>query len=235
MLVQRSSARAVTSIDLEAAVAGEAQQVGDEVDLVPVVARVVAGGGVGPAGEEEVREAVGLHAEEGERTVGPVVDEGQPVAAPDAHPGQGAGAEVETGRPHDDVELTDALRRLDAGRGDPDDGRLPEIDQGDVGTVERLEVAVHERRPLLTEPVVLRDEALGGHRVLDDGADLPGDEGAPLGIDLGVREEVQVVAGQLGEARGCSTSSRRTPGAGPRGPRRRCGRGQGGGSRAPRC
>ena len=79
---------------------------------------------------------------------------------------QGARPEVEAGGPHDDVELAYPVRRLYPGRGDAEDGRLAQVDQGDVGTVERFEVAVHERWPLLPEPVVLRDEVLGRHRVL---------------------------------------------------------------------
>ena len=71
--VQRSSASARHLDDVVAAVAGVDEHVGDEVDLVAVVARVVAGRGVRSAGEEEVREARGLDAEERRRAVGPVV------------------------------------------------------------------------------------------------------------------------------------------------------------------
>ena len=67
-----------------AVVAQVDERVGDEVDLVAVVPRVVAGRGVGSAGEEEVREAAGLDAEEGLRAVGPVVGRG-----PD-RPGRGS-------------------------------------------------------------------------------------------------------------------------------------------------
>ena len=145
MLVQRSSARSVTSMTSKPRLPREEQHVGDEVDLVAVVARVVAGGGVGAAGEEQVREAVGLHAEEGPRAVRPVVRQSASLSAPDAHPGQGARPEVESRRPHDDVELPAAVGGLDARRRHPHDRRLAEVDQGDVRAVERLEVPGDER------------------------------------------------------------------------------------------
>ena len=46
-----------------------------------------------------------------------------------------AGAEVEAGRPHDDVELTLALGRLDPALGHPHDRRLREVDERDVGSL----------------------------------------------------------------------------------------------------
>ncbi len=46
------------------------------------------------------------------------------VATTDAHAVQRAGAEVETGRPDDDVELLQPVRGLDAGAGDAGDRRL---------------------------------------------------------------------------------------------------------------
>ena len=174
--------------------------VGDDVDLVAVVARVVARRGVRAAGEEQVREAVGLDAEERRRALGPVVGEGQAVPAHDAHAQHGPGAEVEPGGPDDDVDLVDAVGGLDPGLGQPHDGGLPEVDQRHVRPVEGLEVPGDVRRPLLAVAVVLGDECFGGVRVVDRGADLPGDEVTPLGVGLGVVEDVDVVAGELPEA-----------------------------------
>ena len=68
---------------VEAVVADIGERIGDELDLVAVVPRVVAGGGVGSTGEEEIGEAGRLHAEERLRTVGPVVIEGEAVPSPD--------------------------------------------------------------------------------------------------------------------------------------------------------
>ena len=56
------------------------ERVGDDVDQVAVVPRVVAGRGVGSTGEEEVREPTGLQTEEGGGAVGPVLGEREPVA-----------------------------------------------------------------------------------------------------------------------------------------------------------
>ena len=113
---------------------------------------------------------------------------------------QRAGAEVEAGRPHDDVELLHAVGRLDAALGHAQDRRLLEIDERDVRLVVHLVVAGHERRPLLGEAVVLGDQLVGGVGILDDAADLLGDELAPLRVRGGIEQQVGVVAGELGEA-----------------------------------
>ena len=59
----------------------------------------------GPPGKKKFGKPVRLDAEERPRTVGPVVLERETVPAADPHARQRAGAEVEAGRPHDDVEL----------------------------------------------------------------------------------------------------------------------------------
>ena len=80
-------------------------------------------------------------------------------------------------------------------------GVSPEVDERDLRVVERLVVAGHERRSLLAEAVVLRDQLLRRRRVLDDAADLVGDELAPLGVGRVVEQQVGVVARELREAR----------------------------------
>ena len=108
--------------------------------------------------------------------------------------GERAGAEVEAGRPHDDVELRtpsavsiprSVMRTI---------GVSLEVDERDVRVVERLVVAGDERRPLLGEAVVLRDQLLRGLGILDDAADLLGDELAPLRVRGGIEQQVGVVA-----------------------------------------
>ncbi len=74
-----------------------------------------------------------------------------------------------------------------------------QVDQGDVGLVERLEVPGHEGWPLLTEALALGDQPLRRLGIVHDAADLRGDELAPLGVGVGVRQQVQIVAGELGE------------------------------------
>src|SRR5207342_442980 len=103
--------------------------VGDEVDLVAVVPRIVAGRRVRPTGEEEIGEARALHAEERPRTIGPVVLECETVAASDPHARERAGAEVEAGCPHDDVEWPYPFRGLDPVCVHAHDWRLLEIDE----------------------------------------------------------------------------------------------------------
>src|SRR6516162_6970092 len=76
-----------------------------------------------------------------------------------------------------------------------------EIDQGDVPAVERFVVPGNEWWTLLAESLVLRDESFRRLRIVDDGTDLPGDEGTPFRVRLGVGEQVGVVAGQFGETR----------------------------------
>ena len=75
-----------------------------------------------------------------------------------------------------------AFGGLDPALGHAHDRRLLEIDERDVRVVVRLVVAGHERRPLLGEAVILRDQLLRGLGILDDAADLLGDELAPLGV-----------------------------------------------------
>ena len=87
------------------------------------------------------------------------------------------------------------------GLGDPHDRRPAQVDQRDGRVVVRLVVPGDERRSLLAEPVVLRDQLLRGLRVRDDAADLLGDELAPRGVRRRVEEQVGVVARQLREAR----------------------------------
>ena len=106
----------------------------------------------------------------------------RPLPAADPHARERAGAEVEAGRPHDDVELPHAVGRLDPALGHAHDRRLLEVDERDVRVVVRLVVAGHERRPLLAEAVVLGDQPLRRLGILDDAADLVGDELAPLRV-----------------------------------------------------
>src|SRR5438874_10016190 len=114
MLVHRASASGSTSIVSYPCSPQIHERVSDEIDLVPVVARVVAGGGVRPTGKEEIRKAGGLYAEEGRGAVAPVIDERETVATADAHAGERTGPEIEAGRPHDEVEPAPAVGRLDA-------------------------------------------------------------------------------------------------------------------------
>ena len=103
--------------------------------------------------------------------------------------------------------------RLDPALGDPHDRRLPEVDERDVRAVVGLVVAGHEGRALLAEAMVLRDQPLGGLGVLDDAADLFGDELAPLARWRRGRPSGRCSCWSAWRIRGCATSSRRTPGA----------------------
>ena len=81
-------------IDLDRVVAVIAhvhERVGDEVDLVAVVPRVVAGRGVRTAREEQVREAGRLDPEERRGPSRPVVLERETVPAPNPHAQERAG------------------------------------------------------------------------------------------------------------------------------------------------
>ena len=158
------------------------ERVGDEVDLVAVVAGVVAGGGVGAAREEEVRKAGGLDAEERLRAVGPVSGEGETVPSADTHARQ---APVPKSKPVAHTMMSNSRRRRSSRSRvavTRTIGVCLEVDEGDVGVVVGLVVAGHEGRPLLAETVVLGNQPLGGLGVLDDAADLLGDELAPLGV-----------------------------------------------------
>src|SRR5579875_744551 len=187
--------------DVLAALAQEHEGVGDEVHLVPVVARIVASSRVGTAREEQVREPRGLQAEIGLGTVGPVLGQQQAVAAAQAHAQQCSRPEVEPGGPHHDVEFPHAVGGLDPRGRHPHHGRGLQVDEGHVGPVERLVVAGHEGRTLLGEPVVLGDELLGRGRVADDGTNLLSQELAPCRVGLRVGHQVGIVADELGEAR----------------------------------
>ena len=113
IFVQRSSAAALHFYGVVAVVAQVDERLGDEVDLVAVVSRIVAGRRMRATGEEEIGESGRQNAEERRRTIPPVVLEREVVPAPDAHSRQRPGTEVEPGRPHDDVELLQPVRRLD--------------------------------------------------------------------------------------------------------------------------
>ena len=161
------------------------EDAGDEVDLIARVPRVVAGRTVGTSGEEEVREAGAADPEGRQWTIRPVVLECESVPAADAHAIECAGAIVEAGRPHDDVEVLHTVGRLDPGRCHADHRRRPQIDERDVGLVEGLVVPRHERRALRAERVVLGDQLVRRCGVGDDAADLLGEELAPLGVGRG--------------------------------------------------
>jgi hypothetical protein len=154
---------------------------------------------VRPAGEEQVREPVGHGAEVGQRTVRPVVGQGQSARAGDAHPPHRPGTEVEARGPDDHVEFAQPVRRLDAGLGDLDQGCVAQRDQRDVRGVEHLVVAGHVRRAKAAVEVVLGDELVRGGLVLDDAADLLRQERAPLRVRLPAEQQVLVVRGQLRE------------------------------------
>ena len=191
--------RRSTSIDVVALRRGAwTSVVGDEVDLVAVVAGVVAGRGVGAAGEEEVGEAVrsgGRGRSSGRRPSGRRGPgrrgPGCPCAAwrrcrsrsPVAH------TMTSNSRTPSVVSMpVSVTRTIGVSRRSTSDT---------FGSVERLEVAGDERRALLAVAVVLRDQLLGRRRVVDDGPDLVGDELAPLGVGRGVVEDVDVVAREL--------------------------------------
>ena len=84
------------------------EDLGDEVDLVAVVPRIVAGRRMGATGEEQIGETGRHNAEERLRTVRPVVLERETIPAADPQARQRPGSEVEPGRPDDDVELLHA-------------------------------------------------------------------------------------------------------------------------------
>ena len=90
--------------------------------------------------------------------------------------------------------------RLDPALGHAQDRRLAQVDEVHVRLVVHLEVAGHERRPLLAEAVVLGDQLVRRLRILDDAPDLAGDELAPLRVRRAVEHQVAVVAGELREA-----------------------------------
>ena len=150
-------------IDLDRVVAVVAhvdERVGDEVDLVAVVARVVAGRRVRAAGEEEVREAA-CSAHRGTSSVR------RPSASVerDGRSGRGSpcasSAPVPKSKPVAHTTMSNSctpsavsMPRL----GHAQDRRLLEVDERDVRVVEHLVVAGDERRPLLAEAVILRDQ-----------------------------------------------------------------------------
>ena len=210
------------------------QHVHHEVDLVARVARVVAGRPVRSAGEEEVGEPAAGDAEVRARAVGPVLLEREAVAATDAHPVERAGAEVETGRPHDDVELPLAVGGLDARCGDLRDRRRLEVDERHLRVVVRLVVVRAERRAALAVQMV-RDQLRRRRGILDDAADLVGEELAPLGVDVLVGQQVRVVARHLREARAVPHLLVERPPLLPSCRRPMIGRTAGGGTRWRRC
>ncbi len=139
---------------------------------------------------EEVGEAAGHQAEVRLRAVDPLAGERHSVAAPDVDGDDGAGHGVEPRGEDDDVELEGARCRVDALFGDGADGVLAQVDQADVGEVERLVVVGVEARALGAVEVVVRAERLRGLGIADDRADLAAQELAHGLVGRGVRADV---------------------------------------------
>ena len=111
-------------------------------------------------------------------------------------PGDG----VEAGGVDDDVEFVVAFAGAQACFGDPLDRRLADIDEVHVVPVIRLEIARLQRHPLHAEPVVLRDQLLGRHGILDALADPVGDVGGELGVRRLVGKDLAEIAEPDAEA-----------------------------------
>jgi hypothetical protein len=199
MAVHRSSARGPPRW-CRSRVAQIDEGLGDEVRLVAVVPRIVAGRGVRSTGEEEVGKPVVWMPR---KVFGPSAQwsaSATTLPAADPHARQRAGAEVESGRPHDDVELPLAsvvsiplsvTRTI---------GVCLRSTSSTLGLLYDLVIAGHEGRPLLGEAMVLGDQLLGGLGVLDDARILSAMNSHHSRWRHG-RHHVGVVAGQLGEPR----------------------------------
>ena len=109
---------------------------------VSIVGRQVRERAVGAQDHEHVGEPGGGHAEVAGRSVAPVLFDALSVSAADVDAHVVAVDRVEAGGEHQDVEFVQgAVLGDDALLRDPDDRVFLDVDQRDVGAVERLVVA----------------------------------------------------------------------------------------------
>ena len=152
---------------------------------------------------EHVRVPRDSRAEVRVRGLLPLIFEGLAADAAEAHGGHAAGDDVEAGGDADDVEIVvGAVRQINAGFVEGDDGVLLDVDDVDVVAVELLEVGVLETGPLDAPVVRLveRGEDVLVLLVVEARALLRGPEGVGLLVGLRVEEVVLVVAEPVAEA-----------------------------------
>jgi hypothetical protein len=133
-------------------------------------------GAAGPGDRKEVREAVNRETEKGDRAVGPFLVKGEPGSPLRVDGEERSRHRVETCRKDDGVELVGlAVLQLQALRSDLRDRVLAHIHEADVGAVEGREVIRVDAEALAPEEL-MGDQSLGHLRIVDDLADLSGDE-----------------------------------------------------------
>ena len=177
-----------------AAVAGPRHGVGDPVDVLLDGDHHVRehGRAAGTGDHPEVRVAGRRDPEVRAGSFGPLLLEQHAVAPLDVERGQRPGHGVEAGGEHDRVELVLLLARAHACLRHLRQRRLPEVDERDVGQVERRVVVRVEARPLGAERVIGRAQRLGDLGIGDDLADPRPHVLRRRVVGLLVRDEVVV-------------------------------------------
>ena len=179
---------------VEAAVAEVGERLRDEVDVLLDRHRHVRQHrrAVGACDEEEVGEALHGQAEIRGRPVGPLVLQRDSVTADDVDGRHCARDCVESGREHDRIEFEGLCRRGDSSLGDTDERLLLEVDEPNVGQVERGVVVGLQAQPFRADRVARGAQRLGRGGIVDRGPDLGTQEVREVGIGRGVAHHVGV-------------------------------------------
>ena len=143
---------------------------------------------------------MGHHAEKGRGSVAPLVGQLHAADAGDVDRIECAGDGIEAGGIDEDIELVIARAGAQAGLGHPLDRGLADVDEVHIVAVIGLEVIGLQRHPLHAKAMILRDQLLRRHRVLDAPADTVGDVGGKLGVGRLVGKDLAKVAQPDAEA-----------------------------------
>ena len=140
---------------------------------------------------EEIRKARNLKSQIALGALGPLLLELTAAPAANIHSDQRARHRVEASREDDDIELV--IRPVlgsNSRRRDLDNRSRAYVDEGDILTVERLEVVRVDREPLRSERMTSRNQLLRGLGVLHGLADLRACEVGDRLVRLLVVQEV---------------------------------------------
>src|SRR5690606_16499942 len=141
------------------------------------------------------------HAKEGLGSILPFILQAHAARAANIDVIEGAGHGIKAGRIDDDIERIRRVRRLKSAFGNALQRCLLKIDEEHIVAVIGLEIIALERHALYAKAMILRDQLLGGHRILDAAANALGDIFRKFRIRLFIHENLTEIAEPDAEAR----------------------------------